>query len=76
MNKKHPHLKKSDNFDRLSNRRHNIFPVAPSDMQFIVIYETRFAILVTDGFSVYMDIQYTTQNGKRKSSSILFDRVT
>lgn len=45
-------------------------------MQFIVIYETRFAILVTDGFSVYMDIQYTTQNGKRKSSSILFDRVT
>lgn len=41
-----------------------------------MIYEARFALLVRDGFSVYMDIQSITQNGKRKSFSIIFDSVT
>jgi len=76
INNKNTHSKRSDKFDSLSNRAHNIVPVVPSDMKFIMIYETRFALLVRDGFSVYMDIQSITQNGKRKSFSIIFDSVT
>ena len=76
VNNKNTHSKRSDKFDSLSNRAYNIVPAVPSDMKFIMIYETRFALLVRDGFSVYMDIQSTAQNGKRKSFSIMFDSVT
>ena len=76
INNKNTHSKRSDKFDSLSNREYNIVPVVPSDMKFIMIYETRFALLVRDGFSMYMDIQSITQNGKRKSFGIIFDSVT
>lgn len=75
-NNKNTHNKRSDKFDSLSNREYNIVPAVPSDMKFIMIYETLFALLVWDGFSMYMDIQSITQNGKRKSFSIIFDSVT
>jgi hypothetical protein len=39
-------------------------------MKFIMIYGTRFALLLRDGFSVYMDIQSITQKtGSVKASA-------
>jgi hypothetical protein len=45
-NNKNTHNKRSDKFDSLSNREYNIVPAVPSDMKFIMIYETLFALLV------------------------------